>query len=199
MNDPTDNLTPLARRILKLDVEKAYERLTIRPGDGNPHALPDLRDAARAGPRALCARFVTDEHEAAAMLAGLWLWQDYLTESHELCQALDTPSGSLWHAIVHRREGDFGNSRYWYSRAARHPALPAIAAAASAVVRDHPADKQLLRLTSPDTFGPAFTELVDDVVTRRRPPSDPLHRLAVAVQQAEFRTLFEWNAASAQR
>lgn len=199
MNDPTDNLTPLARRILQRNAANAYERLTIRPGEGNPHALTDLLEAARAGPRSLCARFVTDENEAAALLAALWLWQDYLSESHEVCQAIETPSGSLWHAIVHRREGDLANSRYWYARAARHPALPAIASAVAHVVGDHPADNQLLRLTRPDTFGPAFTALVDEVLREKRPADDSRHRLAVAIQQAEFRTLFEWNAASAQR
>lgn len=199
MNDPTDNLTPLARRILKHTADRAYERLTIRPGQGNPHALTDLTEAAKAGPRSLCAVFVTREDEAAAMLAGLWLWQDYLTESHEVCQALETPSGSLWHAIVHRREGDFSNARYWYARAEVHPALPAIAAAAGTIVRDQPADKQLLRMTAAATVGRALCELVESVVEEALPPTHPKHRLAVALQQAEFRTLFEWNAATAQR
>ena len=51
------------------------------------------------------------------MLAGLWLWHDALEESHAIAQAIITSSGSLWHAILHRREGDYSNAKYWYERA----------------------------------------------------------------------------------
>jgi hypothetical protein len=49
--------------------------------------------------------------------AGLHLWNDNLTLSHEIAQTSETPYANYWHAIVHRREGDFGNSLYWYARA----------------------------------------------------------------------------------
>jgi hypothetical protein len=55
--------------------------------------------------------------------AGIWLLVDDIERSHEVCQADSTATGSYWHAIVHRREGDFGNSLYWYRRAGSHPAM----------------------------------------------------------------------------
>ena len=66
---------------------------------------------------------IRDADMARACLAGLWLRFDFLDESHKLSQEIETPTGSFWHAIVHRREGDFGNSTYWWRRVGNHPAL----------------------------------------------------------------------------
>jgi hypothetical protein len=49
--------------------------------------------------------------------AALHLLADDLSTAHTLCQDIATPQGSAWHAIVHRREGDFWNSNYWWRRA----------------------------------------------------------------------------------
>jgi hypothetical protein len=59
-------------------------------------------------------------------LAGVWLLHDFLDESHSISQRIDTPEGSYWHAIMHRREGDFSNAKYWYRRVEGHPALDAV-------------------------------------------------------------------------
>jgi hypothetical protein len=57
------------------------------------------------------------------LAAGLWLYVDDLERSHTVSQGIETQTGSYWHGIMHRREGDFGNSRYWHNRAAGHPLL----------------------------------------------------------------------------
>jgi hypothetical protein len=57
------------------------------------------------------------------LAAGLWLYVDDLERSHAVCQEIETPTGSYWHGIMHRREGDYSNSRYWHRRAASHPLL----------------------------------------------------------------------------
>jgi hypothetical protein len=46
-----------------------------------------------------------------AALAADW------TTAHELVQELNDPLACWIHAILHKMEGDAGNSRYWYSRA----------------------------------------------------------------------------------
>jgi hypothetical protein len=58
-----------------------------------------------------------------ALISGLWLYVDDLGRSHTVSQSIETPAGSFWHGIMHRREGDFGNSHYWMHRAAAHPLL----------------------------------------------------------------------------
>jgi hypothetical protein len=64
-----------------------------------------------------------DDDMAACCVSGVWLLHDFLDESHTISQSIETPSGSYWHAIMHRREGDFFNSKYWYRRVGRHPVI----------------------------------------------------------------------------
>lgn len=59
----------------------------------------------------------------AALQAGLWLYCDDLDRSHEISQGMNDSTGAMWHAIMHRREGDFSNSRYWLRQAGKHPAF----------------------------------------------------------------------------
>ena len=64
---------------------------------------------------------VADREIASCCLAAIWLLHDFLDESHEISQRIDTPEGSFWHAIMHRREGDFSNAKYWYRHVGDHP------------------------------------------------------------------------------
>lgn len=58
-----------------------------------------------------------------AVLAGLWAYHDFWDEAHTVAQDIDTPDGSFWHAVLHRREPDAWNSNYWWRRVGRHPVL----------------------------------------------------------------------------
>ncbi len=57
------------------------------------------------------------------LAAALWLYVDQLERSHAVSQQIDDATGSYWHAIMHRLEGDFSNSHYWLRRTGRHPAM----------------------------------------------------------------------------
>ena len=65
--------------------------------------------------------------EAAApdmVKIGLHLLNDDLDAAHALSQKHESePLADYWHAIIHRREGDYGNSRYWFGRVGRSPLL----------------------------------------------------------------------------
>lgn len=50
------------------------------------------------------------------------LWNDHFELAHNLAQEMHHPTGSLMHGILHRREGDFWNAKYWLSRVGVHPA-----------------------------------------------------------------------------
>lgn len=55
---------------------------------------------------------------------GLHLLNDDLPRAHTLSQALEgDASADYWHAIIHRREGDFSNAKYWLRRMGPHPVL----------------------------------------------------------------------------
>jgi hypothetical protein len=98
-----------------------------RPLDGG-----SPQRSARAGLESLSveAAFapaeVVDRDMAECCLSGVWLLHDFLDESHTISQGIETPSGSYWHAIMHRREGDFSNAKYWFRRMGRHPVLEAL-------------------------------------------------------------------------
>ncbi|QNK56657.1 hypothetical protein [Paenibacillus sp. PAMC21692] len=56
-----------------------------------------------------------------ALMAGLHLRNDSLDRSHSYAQQIeDDATGSYWHAIMHRMEQDFWNSKYWFRQAGRH-------------------------------------------------------------------------------
>jgi hypothetical protein len=58
---------------------------------------------------------------ASCCLSGLFLLHNFLDLSHTVSQEIETPEGSFWHAIMHRLEGDFWNSKYWYRKVGPHP------------------------------------------------------------------------------
>jgi len=183
-SDQPDILSAKARETLRLNAAMAYSAL-VPTTEGSPDARVLLQSLA---PDQLLNQFTSSRIDGRAMLSGLWLWHDFLTESHELSQQINTPNGAYWHAIMHRREGDFSNSKYWLARCANHPIHPTLAVKADDVIRPYPADKSIFRLTSQGWDGPAFVDLVEQV---HHSPSDPRHRVAVALQQLEWRLLFD--------
>jgi hypothetical protein len=184
LSDSVDTLSAIGRKILKLDAESAYARLVV-DGPGN--------DAARTILESLSARDLIDgpiasPDDADAVMSALWLRHDWLEQSHHICQGIDTPTGSFWHAIMHRREGDFSNSRYWYHRTNAHAMFKTLAARAGDVINPFPADKSVFRLVAQGWNPSAFVDLVQQV---HEHPDDPRHRLCVSIQELEWQTLFE--------
>lgn len=114
--------------------------------------------------------------------AGLWLYVDELDRSHAYSQDLHTPTGSFWHAIMHRREGDFPNAKHWYRKAGAHPAMGHIelagggSASGSTIAEYEPM---------------SFVDRVARANARCESDSPDL----VALQCREWRALFEWCAA----
>jgi hypothetical protein len=55
--------------------------------------------------------------------AALHLLNDDLERCHRIAQEHENPLGNYLHAVLHRREGDFENSLYWYNRVGGYPVL----------------------------------------------------------------------------
>ncbi len=64
---------------------------------------------------------VLSREAADCVRSGLFLYFRSLDESHRISQGIRTSSGSYWHGIMHRQEGDWSNSKYWFRRTGSHP------------------------------------------------------------------------------
>ena len=122
-----------------------------------------------------------------APLAGLWLYFSCLEEAHELANACDTQEGSLWHAILHRLEGDLGNAAYWFRKAGDHPVYKQLTPAVVEILRQRPHAE--FRTGRWDPF--AFLSFCERA--RLQPGSDQ-ELVAMEIQRAEWQILFDYCA-----
>ena len=98
---------------------------------------------------------------ADAVKAGLFLAVDAWDEAHGIAQDLDTVEGSYWHGIVHRREPDAANSKYWFRRVGDHPVIQLLAGKESRpMLPATPAFDEITRSGSWDPF--RFIDLCRD-------------------------------------
>jgi hypothetical protein len=74
------------------------------------------------------SRAVRHANLPALVSCGLLVWNDDIQAAHPIAQNIESDTGSYWHAIIHRREGDFWNAKYWFKRVGSHPVLADLAA-----------------------------------------------------------------------
>lgn len=125
---------------------------------------------------------------SAAVRSGLLLWNDDLDASHTLSQDIHDSTGSYWHAIMHRREGDAGNSKYWWRRTGAHPAFDAVQQAVSAVLENETAAAARNFAAELQRSGKWQPERFVDACSAGSDRDEWLLR----VQAAEMETLLNW-------
>lgn len=89
--------------------------LRLRPTEpGHPDMLRRIRTAEE---KELTGGAVLEHASYPRLIrAGLLYAYDAIDESHRIVQEIATDLGSYWHGMLHRREGDFENARYWFRR-----------------------------------------------------------------------------------
>lgn len=102
------------------------------------------------------------------LVAGLWLYVDQLDRSHRTSQKIDDATGSFWHGIMHRREGDFSNSHYWFRKTGDHPVIALVG----------------------QGYDPH--DMIDQVEQAHAQSAAPAE--LVALQRREWAALFQWCA-----
>jgi len=134
---------------------------------GEPVVNPDMADCCRAG---------------------LWLLYNYLDESHRISQDIHTISGSYWHAVMHRREPDFSNSKYWFRQVGDHPIFSTLDATARQIAQSHATASAAKALAAQRRWDPAA--FVDMCEAASRGTSDD-RVLCRGVAPAEWEILFD--------
>jgi hypothetical protein len=145
---------------------------------------------------------VVSRPDAVAVKAGLLLMYDQLDESHALSQSIEGQgrrrAGDYWHAILHRREPDYGNARYWFRHVARHPLFDELSGIADSIL--HPASDPdarpwAARLGTPLSWNPSvFVDLCESAARRE---DSPLGIAARQIQWYEMLLLLRWTFADA--
>jgi hypothetical protein len=135
-------------------------------------------------------------HSPAAAMnvrAGLLIIHDYLDSAHTLVQSADDSdhTSAYWHAIIHRREPDYSNARYWLRRVGGHPIHAQLSRDVAALLNDSSFtarlrfDRLLDRQANWDPI--AFVGLCQECAA----VWDERSQAAAAVQEAEMRRLLE--------
>lgn len=163
-------------------------------GPGEPDA--DMRDRLKAATseRLFAHARVRDRAMAEACRSGLWLYHNFLDESHTISQEISTTTGAYWHGIMHRREPDFGNAKYWFRRAGLHPIFDLIPSRARGLAREAEPVGPAAYLETATQWDPmAFVDVCEQCY--RTPGVD--HELCRQVALAEWQLLFDYSYAQA--
>jgi hypothetical protein len=128
---------------------------------------------------------LADRSMGTCCLSALWLYYGFLDRSHEISQAIPTREGSYWHAIMHRREGDYANSKYWVRRVGAHPVYEILGRRAGEIAarRTDETTPEFIRSGAWNPY--AWVDLCESAVRRNQYVT-----LCQDIQQAEWELLF---------
>ncbi len=157
----------------------------LGPGEPNLPVRPQLE--ASSLETLFTPHPIRDRDMAAACLAGLCLYHDFLDEAHALSQDIHTPTGSYWHGLMHRREPDFANAKYWFRRVGNHPVFEPLRLDAAKLAAASPLQASAEFLATQSAWDPfQFVDLCEACLAG----SSLYETLCRQIQQREWETLF---------
>lgn len=136
--------------------------------------------------------------DGIALRAGLFQWHDFLDECHELAQSIEGEGrhrlGDYWHAIMHRREPDYSNAKYWFRHVGRNPVFEPLGPQAAGILDSGSANegpewsRRIITRTGWDPF--AFVDLCELCANDE---DAPLAVAARKIQLAEMALLIDFT------
>ncbi len=152
---------PVLGELLNVDRRRVLD-------EGSPLASDRARLQLLTAEAAFAHARIVDTDSAQCCLSALWLLYDFLDDSHSISQGIATAEGSFWHGIMHRREGDFSNAKYWFHKVGAHP---------------------LYERLTPDTWDPyEFVDVCQAALRSGGAEADRCRQL----QQREWEQLFDY-------
>jgi hypothetical protein len=164
------------------EIETLIDGRLMPLGPGTPNA--EMRPQLQALSDMLLDK-AKDLDFALACMSGLWLYHDFLDESHSISQDLHTIEGSYWHAIMHRREPDYWNSKYWFKRVGSHPIYPELNQAILNLAKG----RMWPTFLNSETWDP---EGFVDLCEKQADPSMMAHEFCRRIQRIEWGMLFTY-------
>lgn len=113
----------LAQEVLDAIVVAPIQSLGAGPRSGQLAKILETQQPRTSAPDQLSA------NSMLALESALWLAAGDLDRSHSISQNLATAAGSFWHGVMHRREGDFSNAKYWFHKCGKLDFFDKLAAA----------------------------------------------------------------------
>ena len=178
---------------LYTDIRARLPRLPLShdPGQTVAEVLPKLEACSD---EELLGGEVRDPLMVQAVRAGLLLRADLSDPSHQESQALKTPEGSYWHGIMHRREPDYSNSKYWFRQLGDHPLFRQLADDLPSECSERPIFTNLVSGGSWDPF-----YFVDLCASCEQGPRTELREQLEELQALEMDALLAYCAQAAAR
>ena len=133
---------------------------------------------------------VTNRDMAACCVSAVWLYHNYLDDSHTISQGIHSQEGSFWHGIMHRREPDYPNGKYWFRNVGGHVIFEDIyeVAVELASVEESEAAKAFVDSLDGQWDPYAFIDLVEDAARG----ANDAEGYCRQVQQCEWWLLFTY-------
>ena len=178
LGNQKDPLTEIGEIIKK----SAWPELKCGPAKPLPVSEKDFNS--------LLQRIALPERAQELVRATILLWHDHLDAAHQISQGIEDSDGSYVHGIVHRREPDYSNAKYWFHRVGTHPCFQGLAEKTAALLREKGEKALEDQLISRGQWDPyAFIDVCQKAASR--PNSDPQNQLLRQIQALEFELLVE--------
>ena len=154
-------------------------------GPGPRAGITPLADLNHALHDAFATAHLTGT-QAELIRATLLLWHDHHEAAHRIVQEMETQDGSYIHAILHRREPDYFNAKYWFRRVGQHPCFNELTGRGADILRQS-GSESLVKIILPHGKWDSFAFV--DACEASDSQSDSTRAILREIQRAEFEAL----------
>src|SRR2546429_96485 len=175
-----------------LDLLKTPELAELGPG---PRADVQSEAALTQKLQSILGKSKLSPTKQDLVRALILIWHDQHEPAHSIAQVIETWDGSFVHGILHRREPDYGNAKYWFRRVGKHAVFPKLAEQAKALLKGDNKGGSLVReiISSGEWNALTFIDACERAVSARNSDTEIL--LLRQLQRIETETLLQYFVA----